>query len=447
MHTRPPAGLLFALSPCSDAALPRAGIESGGIPIIVRQLRQLKALGVSEVVVLAAGRFTALEAPLRGEARRLGVELSWTTSAEGLYRLAREQALLAIDESLLIDDRLLEAFDAAAAARDFSTGPLLAQWSGKGGKPGGVVFLPADSLDPALLAAAGQRLPQDCRRLADLARGEAARFDFSGLDPYAPSRRRVVPMLWRYLDSAIDGQAGTTELLAAAQKGCLDWPARFIHPPIENALTRLLLPTPVTPNMLSLANFFAGLYAAWLFAEGQVWAALLMALVIGPLDGVDGKLARTRCEFSRWGDLEHIGDKIVEYLWYAGIAAWIGTAWAWAVAALIVGFSLAEALQGEIYRRLTGSQLDDAGMIERRFRLVSGRRNTFMWTLVPFGLASAWQAGFVVIAAYAVATFFFVQIRFFIRLSSQFREDPAAIQRNVARTAYGFMPEKPQPAE
>jgi phosphatidylglycerophosphate synthase len=199
--------------------------------------------------------------------------------------------------------------------------------------------------------------------------------------------------------------------------------------------------------MLSLGIFVLGLYVAWLFAEGQVWPALLIALAIGPLDGVDGKLARTRHEFSRWGDLEHIGDKIVEYLWYAGIAAWIGTAWAWAVAALIVFFALAEALQGEIFRRLTGRQLDDAGETERAFRLVSGRRNTFMWTLVPFGLAQAWQTGFVVIAVYAVITFFFTQLRSFARLSTQFHEDPGAAERNAARTAYAFMPARTQPAE
>lgn len=447
MHARPPAGLLFAQSPRTDGALPRAVVVAGGIPIIVRQLRQLNALGLSEVLVLGSERFADLQSTLQDEARRAGLRLVWNDSPEALLHEARDTALFAIDESLLIDERLLEEMYEAAGEHAFATGPLLAQWSGKGGTSGGVGFFPAGSLDPALLHRSGRRTIGDCRALAEMSRGEAERFDFSAVDTYAPSRRRVVPMLWRYLDAAADGRAATTELLAAAQKGCLDWPAQYIHPPIENALTRLLLPTPITPNMLSLVIFFAGLFGAWLFATGQVWPAMALALIIGPLDGVDGKLARTRHEFSKWGDLEHVGDKIVEYLWYVGIAAWIGTGWAWAVCALVVFFSLAEALQGEIYRRLTGRQLDDAGPIERRFRLVSGRRNTFMWTLLAFGLAGLWQWGFVAIAAYAVATFFFVQIRFFIRLSSQFREDPAAIERNVAKTAYAFMPEKPQPAE
>jgi phosphatidylglycerophosphate synthase len=407
----------------------------------------LRGLGVSEILILADQGLGQVETRVMQAARRSGIRLGWITSTEALANIVRERALLVLDEALLIDERLLEAFDDAAGLQDFSAGPLFAHWSGRRAAQGGVAYFPTDSLDREKLAAAGLRLPRNSRALAAFARSDSARFDFSAVDTYSPSRRRKVPMLWHPLATASDAREATSELLAGAQKGCLDWPARFVHPPVENLLTRLLLPTPITPNILSAGIFLLGLWAAWLFATGQTWLALILALAIGPLDGVDGKLARTRHEFSRWGDLEHVGDKIVEYLWFAGIAAWIAAAWAWAVAALIAFFALAEALQGEIFRRLTGRQLDDSGPIERRFRLISGRRNTFMWSLVPFGLAGAWQAGFIMIAVYALATFFFMQWRLYVRLSSQFSEDPGAVERHVARTAYAFLPDKPQPAE
>lgn len=447
MHARPPAGLLFALTSRIDVDLPRAATVAGGIPILIRQIRQFRALGIDHITVLASHEANSLKAVAQTEARRRKIQLDWTDAAEAIGVLGRDRDLLVLDEALLIDERLLEAFHDAAGSHDPRAGALLAQWSGRRGTSGGVAYVAAGMLDPARLCDAPAGPPRDTRMLAAAALGIVSRFDFSAIDTYAPARRRRVPMVWGRLDSRRDGHAATATLLASAQKGCLDWPARFIHPPIENLLTRLLLPTPITPNILSLGIFILGLYVAWLFAAGQAWPALLLALVIGPLDGVDGKLARTRHEFSRWGDLEHIGDKIVEYLWFAGIAAWIGTAWAWAIAAVIVFFALAEALQGEIFHRLTGRQLDDAGELERAFRLVSGRRNTFMWTLVPFGLAQAWHAGFIMIAIYAVITFFFTQLRSFVRLSTQFREDPQAAERNAARTSYAFMPAKTQPAE
>lgn len=447
MHARPPAGLLFALTSRIDADLPRAATVAGGIPILIRQIRQFRALGIDHITVLATHQANSLKSAAEAESRRSGIRLDWTHAVEAIGVLGRDRDLLVLDEALLIDERLLEAFHEAACSHDPHAGALLAQWSGRGGTSGGVAHVPAGMLDPARLCDAPAGPPRDTRMLAAATLGTVSRFDFSAIDTYAPARRRRVPMVWGRLDSARDGRAATATLLASAQKGCLDWPARFIHPPIENLLTRLLLPTPITPNMLSLLIFLLGLLAAWLIATGQHWIGFGLALAIGPLDGVDGKLARTRHEFSRWGDLEHVGDKIVEYLWYVAMAIWFGAAWAWATAALIVLFAFAEALQGEIYRRLTGRQLDDTGPIERRFRLVSGRRNTFMWALLPFAAAEALHIGFVTIAAYAVLTFFFMQWRFFVRLSTQFRENPEAISQNVAKTAYTFLPARTQPAE
>ena len=192
--------------------------------------------------------------------------------------------------------------------------------------------------------------------------------------------------------------------------------------------------------MVSAFVFLLGLGAAYAFAMGWLWTGLILALLIGPLDGVDGKLARTRMEFSRWGDLEHVADKIVEYLWYICLALAFDAQWAWAVAALIICFALAEAMQGEFFRRCTGQQLDDVGRIERRFRLISGRRNTFFWTLLPFALLDAWHIGYVTIAAYAVLTFFFMQWRFFVRLAAFGRRHSPVIDQSFAATAYAFLP-------
>ena len=101
--------------------------------------------------------------------------------------------------------------------------------------------------------------------------------------------------------------------------------------------------------------------------------------------------------------------------------------------------ALAEALLGEFYRRMTGAQLDDAGPFERAYRLVSGRRNTFFWCLLPFAWLEAWASGLVMIAAYATANFFVMLGRFFIRLAEYGRSHSAAIAANLAATAYGML--------
>ena len=191
--------------------------------------------------------------------------------------------------------------------------------------------------------------------------------------------------------------------------------------------------------MVTLFVAAISLAAGIAFATGWLWTGLVLALVSGPLDGVDGKLARSRLEFSRWGDLEHLLDKIAEYGWYLALAGHFAVTRGegpWALAALIVVVALAETLSGEFYRRFTGTQLDDAGPPERRFRLIGGRRNTYFWTLLPFAAAGAWYAGFIMIAVYATLTFFVMQWRLFVRLGEFGRRHSPAVAANYAATAY-----------
>lgn len=373
----------------ADRGASTASLRVAGLTIAERQRRQLLRLGAESVNVAAEGEHPAALGPV-----------------------------LLIEAGLVADERLVAAFLEEARHRGE---PQIAV--GPDGKPGGLGWLPAGT----------GRLDWD------VLERRASRIDLAGLDTYSPERRRHVPLLWDRPTNGADARRTAAELLAAAQKGCLDWPARFVHPPIENAVVRLLLSLPITPNMISVFALLLGLYATWAFATGALWTGLLIVLAIGPIDGIDGKLARTRVEFSRWGDLEHVGDKIVEYGCFAGLAAAFGTAAAWALVALIVCTALAEAVQGEFYRRMTGTQLDDAGRFERAFRLVSGRRNTFFWTLLPFAWFGAWWAGLVAIAVYAVVTFFVMQARFFVRLAEYGRANAPAIAANLDRTAYRML--------
>ena len=196
--------------------------------------------------------------------------------------------------------------------------------------------------------------------------------------------------------------------------------------------------------MVTAFAFGLGIAAGVAFLFGWLWTGLIMVLVVGPLDGVDGKLARTTLNYSRFGDLEHVLDKICEYGWFLCIGSYLsrsyGDAWPWGVAALLVLFALAESLQGEFFRRFTGKQLDDSGSFERRFRLIAGRRNTFFWTLLPFGVAGAWGAGFITMSIYSALTFVVMQARLFLRLQQFGSAQSALIEANFARTAYNFLP-------
>lgn len=426
----------------SEPSRPSPGLGVvGGISLLERQVRAALASGAEAVAVLAAALPSHIAARLAAEARCWRV----ATPAALAGRLEGEQRdVVVFAPAVLLDERLI-----AAVAQ--AVGPILVDFAAS--PPPGAERLDSQSHWAGIVRLKGDMVAAVAADLGDwdltgtLVRAAvesgAARLSVESLPVYAPARRRDVPMLWCVpLDPVARNQA-TEALIAASQKGCLDWPARFIHPPIENALVRLLLPTRVTPNIVTLMTGILGVIAIIMFATGNLWWGLGLVLVVGPLDGVDGKLARTRHEFSRWGDLEHVLDKILEYGWFVALGSWFvqehGLA-AWLATAGIILFALVEASSGEFFRRFTGRQLDDWGPFERRFRLIGGRRNTFFWSLLPFAAFGAWWPGFLFILAYAGITTGIAQWRLLKALGDYGRTVSSEVARNFERTAYAFLP-------
>lgn len=399
----------------------------GGRPVLERQVRQAWLAKATRVIVVGF--------PMPG------VEAVATLTAAATL-IGDGDDVLVLAPGLVVDERIVAATVVAA--------PAIATFPDQG-----VERIDATALSAGVGVFPGAMVRRVIAGLGDWdfhstllrsAAGEGTtRVGLEMIDLYAPARRRVVPLVWSLPATPAEAAAATTAVIKAAQKGCLDWPARFIHPPIEDGLVRLLGPTSITPNMVTLLVAAISLAAGIAFATGWLWTGLVLALVSGPLDGVDGKLARARLEFSRWGDLEHVLDKVAEYGWYLALAGHFAVTRGegpWVVAALIIVVALAEALGGEFYRRFTGTQLDDAGTFERQFRLISGRRNTYFWTLIPFAAFGAWYAGFLMIAVYATLTFAAMQWRLFKRLGEFGREHSERIAANYAATGYDFLPAK-----
>lgn len=440
---RPPLEALLSTGELPPGPVPPGLLPVAGRALIERQARQVARAGAARILVLAPALPEAVE-------RRLtaipGVALVEAADglADQLKTAPADSSLLVIEPGALIDDRLLEA------VRD-APGPA-ALAVARVGVAEGAERLDREAFFAGVLklapAAAGGVLAEHpgwepVSTLMRAAAPAATQVIVEQLPTYAERNRRKVPILWAYPATSGTGPAEKA-IIDAAQKGCLDWPARFLHPPVENLLVRWLWPTPITPNMVTLATGVLGLAAMVFLALGQFWPGLALILAIGPLDGVDGKLARTRIEFSKYGDLEHVLDKILEYSWFLAMGWWFwstghGLA-AWLVAGGICLFAILEAIQGEYFRRFAGRQLDDWGPFERRFRLVAGRRNTFFWALIPFGLAGAWWLGFVVLLAYAGLTFVIAEWRFLKALAEYARAHSPNVRENFDRTTYGFLP-------
>ena len=435
----------LAVVPAGDnepGGMPPGCALVGGTTILERQVREALAAGADQVIVVGDSIPRDVGARLAAEDR------CWRAAdAKALARRLRESEspeILLFAAGLVADERLVKALAATAA-------PTIAVFAAEA--PEGAERLDSDTHWAGLLKMPSRNAAAIAGELGDwdlagtmvraAIEAGAARLAVEQLPLYAPARRRNVPILWAIPRDDSQRREATEALIAAAQKGVLDWPARFLHPPVEDQLVRLLMNTPVTPNMVTGFSAVIGIAAIVCFASGWLWWGLALALVLGPIDGVDGKLARVRHEYSRWGDLEHILDKVLEYGCFVALGWWFqqteGLA-SWLVTSGIIIFALCEAVIGEFYRRFTGHQIDDRGTFERRFRLVAGRRNTFFWSLLPFAALGYWWAGFLFLLAYATVTFIVVQWRFLLGIADYGRGHSAAVADNFARTSYAFLP-------
>ncbi len=145
------------------------------------------------------------------------------------------------------------------------------------------------------------------------------------LDDYSPAHRGPVPFYVQVITTAADARAATRTLIRAAQKCALDLPALLLDPVFENRLVFWLCDRRITPNQVTLFTTLLGALIAALFLYGWLRLGIVLAYAVEVLDGVDGKLARTKLQTSRLGEFEHVLDFFIEHAWYVTITIFLVT--------------------------------------------------------------------------------------------------------------------------
>jgi len=203
------------------------------------------------------------------------------------------------------------------------------------------------------------------------------------LDNYSPAHRGPVPFYLHTVTTPEEAVIATWTLIRAAQKRALDLPALVLNPVCENRLVFWLCHTRITPNQVTVCTGLLGACIALLFLHGWLRLGITLTYAVAVLDGVDGKLARTKLQTSRLGELEHVVDFFIEHAWYLAITSFLVTStheaqWWWIGGALMVSDVLDNLLYNAGHMWL-GKHLDELGPFDRGFRLIAGRRNIYAW--------------------------------------------------------------------
>ncbi|KUK69808.1 MAG: Putative phosphatidylinositol synthase [Anaerolineae bacterium 49_20] len=92
----------------------------------------------------------------------------------------------------------------------------------------------------------------------------------------------------------------------------------------------------VKPNMVTAAGLIGNLIAAFFIAYGKLTWGGLIAMLVGPLDALDGTMARMRNESGRYGAfVDSVTDRYSEIALYGGLLVYFNKTGTWQDALLV----------------------------------------------------------------------------------------------------------------
>ena len=243
--------------------------------------------------------------------------------------------------------------------------------------------------------------------ISDTMAGNIAPVDAAIQQAYIGSMRRSVRPVFFPAPSLERRPLAERWLRDATQKGVLDFPA-LVHAPIEKWLVSHLCRTSITPNQITFGTGVLGLGVTLLYAGGYLWAGVLLALIIGVLDGIDGKLARLKAQTTKVGKREHDLDYLVETSWWAALAYHFHATgqirYAYLIFCAFFVFDRLERLAKKAVQRRIARNLDDFAPFDRFVRLLAGRRNVYTWLFTFFVIIGAPGTGYVWLCSWGIAS-------------------------------------------
>ena len=401
------AVLLGVERKASDSPMPAALIPILGRSPFQRHLKHLGGLGVRRIVVpLASSDGTAgIEEQCRQQAPPVlldGCEMVFVDPrAEGHSDpLEGGDPVVLVAADSVLDPRLYRAVFSAAGPAWVGDRPVPSDRSDDQG---------SDSVVAVGLRTVGGSPTGESMAQTGLVGGPEQRILVEEIDAYIPDLRRTLRPYWVSARSADDRGRAADMIMDSAQKGVLDLPARYLHPPAENLLARFLSRTFVTPNHVTFVTAITGFTATYLFATGWYGLGLVLALVTNVLDGVDGKLARIKLQTSPFGDvLDHTLDVSFEFSWYAalgwGLSGGVVRSGPFGAALALIAVMISTRGISGVYKLITGRQIHDHRAFDRAVRLVAGRRNIYVMLLLGGFLVGRVGAAFTLCLWWALGT-------------------------------------------
>jgi phosphatidylglycerophosphate synthase len=425
--------ILATAYPHPASPKPIAFTKTCGVTLLERHVRTLKYCGIDRVDVVVKDDDVGSQDRCK-ELTHRGVSIRCRTLEQlRTHRVVAdtESALIVLGD-YVVEKGLIEAVLQAEGDCILVDSHPPAD-AGQSPQPGhGPVFAGVGIVSGAKIPSLAMHDQSLASRLETL--GDVRQIDVNALPSFDPARRRDRRRVWMRIADVADVPVAETRLIKATQKGSLDWPAQVLHAPIENWAIARLCRTSITPNQLTLITNIVAWGVTALILTGHVVSALILAAVVGVMDGIDGKLARLKLMTSRIGKLEHAFDMCFEYSWWFALG-WVlsqgdPSAPTFAAGIALILCNFADTVAAGVFwfykGREHGRRLDNYTPFDLMVRKVSGRRNIYVWIILLTALLSSVELGLWVALAWGVVTILVRGGRTFMHLRD--RRGPAEFE-------------------
>jgi phosphatidylglycerophosphate synthase len=398
------------------ADCPGALVELCGISTLERLLRTLQRSGIERATILSSSSERLAEELARPSWPRAELALTLRARPNGALQIEQivdiwpdaAQLLLVVRGDAVFDGRLLQLL---ATQRS----PAVLVDSAVPSKLQSLVAQAPDALHAKVCGAAllqrdwvsTQNGPLENAINNGLEQNTIAAVDVTDQPSYSPALRRKLRPFWFPAPPPARVKLAERILLNSVQKGTQDFPAR-VHAPLETFLISKLCKTAITSGQLTVSWIILAFGTTILFATGHLIGGIVLALIIGILDGLDGKQARIRVETSKAGKIEHWFDSFFEVVWPTALAYHFYVSGQLPDALFYLALLIvAEALDGIGKLGVYGAaekSLVEPGLFDRFVRLVGGRRNIYVWVLIACVVLGMPEKSLIVMAFWEVAT-------------------------------------------